>query len=134
MTTHSIRFSQVSPTARQPTRTVLQVLFGTSWLVALTAISIRAGQVARGSRAEGTRPLAGRKRTSRDEAGADSTASSDPEAAAKKQPNGSTSDFGIAAQATQEALRILARSVVTGPGHVVTQSLTVDQADAAEPG
>lgn len=130
MNTRSIRFSQVSPTARQPTRAVLRVLFGTSWLVALTAISIRAGQVATGSRAEGTKPLAGRKRASRDQAEAGSTASPDPQATAKEQAIGSTTGLGIAGQATQEALEILARSVVTGPHHVVARSLAVNQADA----
>ncbi len=130
MTTRSIRFSQVSPTARQPTRAVLHVLFGTSWLVALTAISIRAGQVATGSRDERTRPLAGRKRALQDKAEAGSTASSDPQATTEKQAIGSTTGFAIADQATQEALQILARSVAPGPDPVVAQSLAVTQVEA----
>ena len=130
MITRSIRFSQVSPTARQPTRAVLQVLFGTSWLVALTAISIRAGQMATGSKVEGTRPPVIQEQASPDGYEADSTALPDPDTAAGKQANGSTTGLGSADQATQEALhealQILARSVATGPDHVVAQSLAAD--------
>ena len=83
MTTRSIRFSQVSPTARQPTRAVLSVLFGTSWLVALTAISIRAGQMATGSRVEDTRPPAALERALKDGHEAGSTALPEPQATAE---------------------------------------------------
>ena len=130
MTTRSIRFSQVSPTARQPTRAVLSVLFGTSWLVALTAISIRAGQMATGSRVEDTRPPAALERASPDGHEAGSTAQPEPQAAAGEQANLSTAGLDIAGQATREALRILARSVATGPENVVAQSLAVNRAEA----
>jgi RNA polymerase sigma factor (sigma-70 family) len=109
---------------------VPQVLFGTPWLVALTAISIRAGHVATGSRADDTKRLRGQEQALRDSRKATSPASPEPEAAAKTQANGTTADLGIADQATHEALQILARSAATAPNQFGARTLGIDQAAA----